>query len=470
MSNVVNAVFGATKKTKTDPIFQYDYGNKLQFVGVELPSSYEVHFANYNYGESGVMIGDSTGVEIPYEYTKNYGRVFAWVFIHENEDVGWTKYLAEIPVVQRAKPSYDPVDPYEQSIVEQLVSTVEGLQDDVTGVQEDVETLQQKKADVIVSSASGSVAAFADGADDMPVESLKCYIEPVQSGSGTPSPSNVRAISGWTGVNVTAEGKNLLKMRTTKATAYGITIEPDGNGYVNISGTSGSNSYTHDLVDMPNAELSALFAKGGTFTLSLNKGTYNGTTLNVSVTYKETETGSTKYVMPNTPATVPAGSIFLRAPLWVPANTTPQQLTGFALQLERNDAVTEFEPYTARTLSVTFPTSAGTVYGGYVDVVKGELVVTDGYISSYSGQSLPSTWISDRDAYTAGTSPTTGAQVVYKLATPTTYTITPQQLNTLLGNNSIYCDTGNTEISYPADTKLYIDGKIAELQALVLEN
>lgn len=143
MSNVVDAVFGATKETKTQPIFQYDYGTKVRFVGAELPDSYEVHFSNCNYGNAKTVLGDSTGVEIPYEYTKNYGRVFAWVFIHESEDVGWTKYLAEIPVIRRAKPSYDPVDPYEQSIVEQLASTVEGLQEDVTGVQEDVSTNAQ---------------------------------------------------------------------------------------------------------------------------------------------------------------------------------------------------------------------------------------------------------------------------------------------------------------------------------------
>ena len=44
-----------------------------------------------------------------------------------------------------------------------------------------------------------------------------------------------------------------------------------------------------------------------------------------------------------------------------------------------------------------------TVYGGTLDVVNGVLTLTDGYISSYNGETLPSTWISDRDVYAEGT-------------------------------------------------------------------
>ena len=60
--------------------------------------------------------------------------------------------------------------------------------------------------------------------------------------------------------------------------------------------------------------------------------------------------------------------------------------------------------------------------------------------------------------------------LVYELATPVTYQLTPQEIKTLLGVNNIWSDAGNTAVTYPADTKLYIDNKIAELQALILEN
>ena len=64
-----------------------------------------------------------------------------------------------------------------------------------------------------------------------------------------------------------------------------------------------------------------------------------------------------------------------------------------------------------------------------------------------------------------------GVQVVYELATPTVITgLTPAQIQALQGLNNVWADTGDTSIGYLADTKLYIDKKFAELQALILEN
>ena len=120
-------------------------------------------------------------------------------------------------------------------------------------------------------------------------------------------------------------------------------------------------------------------------------------------------------------------------------------------------------------ISITFPSEAGTVYGGTLDVTNGVLTVDRAQIASYNGETLPGEWISDRDVYAAGTTPTTGAQVVYELATPITYTLTPQEIRTLLGTNNIWADTGDVTVGYKADTKLYIDKKFAELQALILE-
>ena len=66
-------------------------------------------------------------------------------------------------------------------------------------------------------------------------------------------------------------------------------------------------------------------------------------------------------------------------------------------------------------------------------------------------------------------------QFVYLLKTPVTITgLTPAQIQALQGLNDVWSDTGDTSIGYRADTKLYIDSKlaaaIAELQALILEH
>ena len=55
------------------------------------------------------------------------------------------------------------------------------------------------------SATPGSVASFPDGADGLPVESLTIRIVPAQSGSGDPSPTNIRTISGRTGANIYRE-------------------------------------------------------------------------------------------------------------------------------------------------------------------------------------------------------------------------------------------------------------------------
>ena len=79
------------------------------------------------------------------------------------------------------------------------------------------------------------------------------------------------------------------------------------------------------------------------------------------------------------------------------------------------------------------------------------LTVTHGQIAAYAGESLPGAWISDRDVYADGAMPTTGAQVVYKLATPTTIQLTPQQITALSGTNTLYTDSGDTAVSGRAD-------------------
>lgn len=108
-----------------------------------------------------------------------------------------------------------------------------------------------------------------------------------------------------------------------------------------------------------------------------------------------------------------------------------------------------------QTYAITFPSEAGTVYGGTLDVTTGTLLVTDGHIASYNGEALPGRWLSDRDVYTEGTVPTTGAQVVYALDNPITYTLTPQEIRTLLGQNKIWADTGNIEVTIKVLKELY---------------
>lgn len=81
-------------------------------------------------------------------------------------------------------------------------------------------------------SASGDIITITDGAENTPLKSAVVNIEPVQSGSGDPSPTNIRPISGWTQAKVTRTGKNLLPLRSGSTTQNGQTFTPSNGTLV----------------------------------------------------------------------------------------------------------------------------------------------------------------------------------------------------------------------------------------------
>lgn len=103
-----------------------------------------------------------------------------------------------------------------------------------------------------------------------------------------------------------------------------------------------------------------------------------------------------------------------------------------------------------------------TIYGGTVDFNTGVMTVTMAQIASYDGEIIGDPWISDRDAYEEGATPTTGAQVVYTLATPTTIQLTPKQIQLLKGQNTITASTGDISVTVNG-----VSGAIGQVQEQV---
>lgn len=90
-------------------------------------------------------------------------------------------------------------------------------------------------------------------------------------------------------------------------------------------------------------------------------------------------------------------------------------------------------------------------FGGYFDAIRGRLVNQWIEISSYAGEELPSEWMSSFDLYAAGTTPTLGAQVVYKAAgTGDVYQVQPWDVRTLQGDNELTWSGGDLDIIYTA--------------------
>ena len=73
-----------------------------------------------------------------------------------------------------------------------------------------INDLQKYIVDSILptDTVSGAVASLPDGADGIPVKSFKTMITPIRAGSGTPSPSNPRAISARSQFVATQEDGN----------------------------------------------------------------------------------------------------------------------------------------------------------------------------------------------------------------------------------------------------------------------
>lgn len=193
---------------------------------------------------------------------------------------------------------------------------------------------------------------------------LGCKVswEPMQEGTGDPSPENVRPISGRDSVSVERCGYNLLKIQDGKQTTRGVTISAT-DGLISISGTATDTGYAPiDIVPV--------FISGVVF-LSSNIATPYPRVSLVTSKYASVVYQNTATKMSNTATrlcfTVQQGQTY--------------NLTGVKVQLELGSTATAYSPYTGQTSTLSLPT---TIYGGTLDAVTGEgqetwkLVTLDG--------------------------------------------------------------------------------------------
>ncbi len=303
-------------------------------------------------------------------------------------------------------------------------------------------------AEVINNTATGSIAHIEDGANNYSINSLITDINHIQNLHGYNSP--------WAG----GEGKNLLDpSKVSTITAYGLTITFSNNVF-SISGTPTTQS----------ASLSFNFADYGDYSLSgknyVIQALENSGTPIKSIYGFRTEQEKRVAIVFDSVANPTINTTFKLSvsttsqTVWSPyENICP--ITGWTGATISQSGEDTSNP---TTRNISWQSEAGIIYGGTLDVISGVLTVTDQNIASYNGENLPSTWISDRDVYSVGETPTIGAQVVYKLATPATYQLPPQEIKTVLGINNIWSNTGNATVNYKADTKLYIDNKFQSLE------
>lgn len=206
---------------------------------------------------------------------------------------------------------------------------------------------------------------------------LGCKVswEPVQEGSGTPSPENIRPIKGRDSVTVERCGGNVIEFLSTYDSSSGIKIAVDAEKNITLNGTldgkgniyigtcrlhwvAGKN-YTM-YVKKVGGSASLGSGDGITFAYSLFTTDYNH--------YFRGDTNSTNldaYIARDV-ALVETELIFMLQ-CWRDGTV----FNDFKFQIEVVEGITApttYSPYTGQTTTLTLPT---TIYGGMVDAVSG---------------------------------------------------------------------------------------------------
>lgn len=319
--------------------------------------------------------------------------------------------------------------------------------------------------------------------------------------------SNECPISGRTGVTVERTGKNLLDASSVTHNAYNIG---------NIPNTLlPSTEYTFSINGVTGNRYKLYLAKSGaplTAVVALNSD------------YIPSPSGS--FSTFTTPEDMSEYQLLCLAGNINGAGNEPISDILPQCEIGASSTISPYEPYVGASYPVVFPDSVGTVYGGTVDVVSGVLTVTHGLhsftgneywsfalasghyraytnvvpIANYSGS--PST-ITDKilccnlfpivswetiyngelgcgqtGQYVGFGMDAIGISVesdwrdylrnntislVYELATPQTYQLTPQQIQLLKGSNTLWSDADDLTLTYLAKKETQSLGNSAPL-------
>ena len=342
--------------------------------------------------------------------------------------------------------------------------------------------------------------------------SISAYVQ-LEAGSTATSYapySNICPITGWTVAKVERAGKNLANCIENNIYSYqqctysftngGITVKPkEGMKYARVGlafDVKAGRSYTISL-----------FCKRGTtkiIRVGVNDNLSWSYNLGIIVAANVVTETLTQYTKTVTPSTDKIG---------LELYAGEGELTIENIQLELVSTATEYEPYVGSTYDITFPSEVGTVYGGTLDIISGQLTVDKAivdlgtltwsksnltYFKSDSlksvikvpvGQKTPADMVCSKYATLSygqvntgnkngiaviGDTSTndkglltindlalvdstaedfkaslSGTMLAYKVKSPITYSLTPQEIQTIIGTNNIYANTGDTSVLYP---------------------
>ena len=127
--NIVRAVFGSSMTTRTEAVWQYDYGLTLLVEGIDLPTAYEVHFSDTAQTPAYTQIGTADGVAIPNELLRTGRNIVAHIYLHTGNADGETVKTILIPVTPRARiGEQTPTPAQEDAIAEAIEALNDGVE------------------------------------------------------------------------------------------------------------------------------------------------------------------------------------------------------------------------------------------------------------------------------------------------------------------------------------------------------
>jgi hypothetical protein len=344
-----------------------------------------------------------------------------------------------------------------------------------------------------VQVAKSPIASYNGNVTGLNIPEMIAYIEAKQSGSGDPSPDNIRPIIGASECNVWLYAQNILNPNSPVYGNY--TINPDGT----------HNEATDRLAT------GLIPCKANTlYTAITDRKITDNYYSFIDVAYYDENKSfisrniATSLAVPTFTFTTPATAKYLvySEQFNYLANVTPTAYETYHRCLVEGSA-SEYIPFTGNTYTIQL---GDTYYGCYLNVTTGELTVTHRYAdmgqlawtsfyqkmvymsfpdtptpsqatakanlicSSYKAVSRneignppwnyagvgvdtagrlfvanpDSSWTSVNDAK----ADLNGVQLVYELATPTTIQLTPTQIEQLLGQNNVWADTGDVEVKF----------------------
>lgn len=272
---------------------------------------------------------------------------------------------------------------------------------------------------------SGSIVTFDCPSTSQSIPSLTVGIEATQSGSGDPSPTNVRPISGWSAVNVYDTGINIWDEEWESG---------------RISSTTGQNTVGEGGIRSKNY-INVSSTQSYYFKFPLN-------TSDAQICYYRSD-----FSFIGTSGWRKSGLISLPTDCcYIRFYTSSNYMTyNNDISINYPSTDTEYHAYNGTTYTTALKDENDqplTCYGGQLENVNGvqTLTVTHANIASYNGETINEPWISSMDVYSEGATPTTGAQVVYPLTTPTEIPQQSQAISTQSGTNNLWADSGDVEV------------------------